>query len=53
MRAAPAATHLKDTMAQQNALVWEDGTVMTVRPVSMPESRLGWIAVDIATPSSE
>jgi (R,R)-butanediol dehydrogenase/meso-butanediol dehydrogenase/diacetyl reductase len=35
-------------MTQQNALVWEGGTVVAVRPVTVPESRPGWVAVDVA-----
>ena len=35
-------------MTEQHALVWEGGTVVAVRPVTVPESRPGWIAVDIA-----
>jgi (R,R)-butanediol dehydrogenase / meso-butanediol dehydrogenase / diacetyl reductase len=35
-------------MAEQNALVWEGGTVVAVRPVQVPESRPGWVAVDVA-----
>jgi (R,R)-butanediol dehydrogenase / meso-butanediol dehydrogenase / diacetyl reductase len=35
-------------MTEQNALVWEGGTVVAVRPVAVPESRPGWVAVDVA-----
>jgi (R,R)-butanediol dehydrogenase / meso-butanediol dehydrogenase / diacetyl reductase len=35
-------------MTQQNALVWEGGNVVAVRPVAVPESRPGWVAVDVA-----
>jgi len=35
-------------MTEQNALVWEGGQVVKVRPVPVPESRSGWVAVDIA-----
>jgi (R,R)-butanediol dehydrogenase / meso-butanediol dehydrogenase / diacetyl reductase len=35
-------------MAEQDALVWEGGTVVAVRPVPVPESRPGWVAVDVA-----
>ena len=35
-------------MLQQNALVWEGGTVVAVRPVTVPEAPPGWVAVDIA-----
>ena len=35
-------------MTQQSALVWEGGAVVAVRPVTMPESRPGWVAVDVA-----
>jgi (R,R)-butanediol dehydrogenase / meso-butanediol dehydrogenase / diacetyl reductase len=35
-------------MIEQNALVWEGGHVVKVRPVPVPKSRPGWIAVDIA-----
>jgi (R,R)-butanediol dehydrogenase / meso-butanediol dehydrogenase / diacetyl reductase len=35
-------------MTEQNALVWEGGQVVKVRPVPVPESRPGWVAVDIA-----
>jgi (R,R)-butanediol dehydrogenase / meso-butanediol dehydrogenase / diacetyl reductase len=36
------------TMTEQNALVWEGGTLVAIRPVPIPESRPGWIAVDVA-----
>jgi (R,R)-butanediol dehydrogenase / meso-butanediol dehydrogenase / diacetyl reductase len=35
-------------MTEQNALVWEGGQIVRVRPVPVPESRPGWVAVDIA-----
>jgi 2-desacetyl-2-hydroxyethyl bacteriochlorophyllide A dehydrogenase len=35
-------------MAEQNALVWVGGTVVAVRPVPVPESRPGWVPVDVA-----
>jgi 2-desacetyl-2-hydroxyethyl bacteriochlorophyllide A dehydrogenase len=35
-------------MTQQNALVWEGGDIVAVRPVPVPESRPGWVAVDVA-----
>jgi len=35
-------------MIEQNALVWEGGTSVAVRPVPVPESRPGWVAVDVA-----
>jgi (R,R)-butanediol dehydrogenase/meso-butanediol dehydrogenase/diacetyl reductase len=35
-------------VTQQNALVWEGGNVVAVRPVAVPESRPGWVAVDVA-----
>ena len=35
-------------MTEQNALVWEGGTIVAVRPVPVPESRPGWVAVDVA-----
>jgi (R,R)-butanediol dehydrogenase / meso-butanediol dehydrogenase / diacetyl reductase len=35
-------------MTEQNALVWEGDTVVAVRPVAVPESRPGWVAVDVA-----
>jgi (R,R)-butanediol dehydrogenase / meso-butanediol dehydrogenase / diacetyl reductase len=35
-------------MTAQNALVWEGGTVVAVRSVAEPESRPGWVAVDVA-----
>jgi len=35
-------------MSQQHALVWEGGSVVTVRPVTVPEARHGWVAVDVA-----
>ena len=35
-------------MAEQNALVWEGGTDVAVRPVPVPESRSGWVPVDVA-----
>jgi len=35
-------------MTEQNALVWEGGAVVAVRPVTVPESRPGWVAVDVA-----
>ncbi len=35
-------------MTEQNALVWEGGTLVAVRPVPIPESRPGWIGVDVA-----
>jgi hypothetical protein len=34
-------------MTEQNALVWEGGQIVKVRPVPVPESRPGWMAVDI------
>jgi (R,R)-butanediol dehydrogenase / meso-butanediol dehydrogenase / diacetyl reductase len=37
-----------DAMTQQDALVWEGGSVVAVRPVAVPESRPGWVAVDVA-----
>jgi (R,R)-butanediol dehydrogenase / meso-butanediol dehydrogenase / diacetyl reductase len=37
-----------DAMTQQNALVWEGGDVVAVRPVAVPEARTGWVAVDVA-----
>ena len=35
-------------MTEQQALVWEGGNVVAVRPVAVPESRPGWVAVDVA-----
>jgi threonine dehydrogenase-like Zn-dependent dehydrogenase len=35
-------------MTEQNALVWEGGQVVKVRPVPVPQPRPGWVAVDIA-----
>jgi (R,R)-butanediol dehydrogenase/meso-butanediol dehydrogenase/diacetyl reductase len=35
-------------LAQQNALVWDGGDVVAVRPVPVPESRPGWVTVDVA-----
>jgi (R,R)-butanediol dehydrogenase/meso-butanediol dehydrogenase/diacetyl reductase len=35
-------------MTEQPALVWEGGDVVAVRPVPVPESRPGWVAVDVA-----
>jgi (R,R)-butanediol dehydrogenase / meso-butanediol dehydrogenase / diacetyl reductase len=35
-------------MTEQHALVWEGGTVVAVRPVTVPEPRPGWVAVDVA-----
>jgi (R,R)-butanediol dehydrogenase / meso-butanediol dehydrogenase / diacetyl reductase len=35
-------------MTQQDALVWEGGTTVAVRPVTVPESRPCWVAVDVA-----
>jgi (R,R)-butanediol dehydrogenase/meso-butanediol dehydrogenase/diacetyl reductase len=35
-------------MTEQNALVWEGGQVVRVRPVPVPQPRPGWVAVDIA-----
>jgi (R,R)-butanediol dehydrogenase / meso-butanediol dehydrogenase / diacetyl reductase len=35
-------------MTDQNALVWEGGQVVNVRPVPVPLPRPGWVAVDIA-----
>lgn len=35
-------------MTQQNALVWEGGNVVAVRPVALPESRPGWVGLDVA-----
>ena len=34
-------------MTEQNALVWKGGTVVAVRPVPVPESRPGWVTVDV------
>jgi len=34
-------------MTEQNALVWEGGTVVAVRPIPVPESRPGWVTVDV------
>jgi 2-desacetyl-2-hydroxyethyl bacteriochlorophyllide A dehydrogenase len=35
-------------MTEQNALVWEGGQTVKVRPVQVPESRPGWVPIDIA-----
>ena len=35
-------------MTVQDALVWEGGNVVAVRPVPVPESRPGWVALDVA-----
>lgn len=35
-------------MTEQSALVWEGGNVVAVRPVPVPVSRPGWVAVDVA-----
>ncbi len=35
-------------MAEQDALVWEGGRAVAVRPVRTPESRPGWVAVNVA-----
>ena len=35
-------------MAEQNALVWEGGTRVAVRAVPVPDSRPGWVPVDVA-----
>ncbi len=34
--------------SEQRALVWEGGRVVQVRPVAVPDSRPGWVAIDIA-----
>ena len=34
-------------MTEQNALVWEGGAVVAVRPIPVPESRPGWVTVDV------
>jgi threonine dehydrogenase-like Zn-dependent dehydrogenase len=48
IRVAPVESRLKDAMPQQNALVREGGTVVAVRPVTVPEAPPGWVAVNIA-----
>jgi hypothetical protein len=48
IRVAPVESRLKDAMPQQNALVWEGGTVVAVRPVTVPEAPPDWVAVNIA-----
>ena len=48
MGAEPVEARPNTAMTQQNALVWEGGTVVAVRPVTVPESRPGWVAVDVA-----
>jgi hypothetical protein len=34
-------------MTEQSALVWEGGTVGAARPIPVPESRPGWVTVDV------
>ena len=45
----PGTAHLRwiKIMTEQHALVWEGGTVVAVRPVTVPEPRPGWVAVDV------
>ena len=35
-------------MTQQDALVWEGGNVVAVRPALVPQPRPGWVPVDVA-----
>jgi (R,R)-butanediol dehydrogenase/meso-butanediol dehydrogenase/diacetyl reductase len=44
----PSAEQGGPTMTQQNALVWEGGDVVAVRPVAVPQSPQGWVGVDVA-----
>jgi 2-desacetyl-2-hydroxyethyl bacteriochlorophyllide A dehydrogenase len=39
---------MRKRSSEQNALVWEGGTVVAVRPVAVPDSRPGWVPVDVA-----
>ena len=34
-------------MTEQDALVWEGGQLVKVRPTQVPESRTGWVKVVI------
>jgi (R,R)-butanediol dehydrogenase / meso-butanediol dehydrogenase / diacetyl reductase len=36
------------SLPEQNALVWEGGDVVAVRPVPLPQARSGWIPVDVS-----